>query len=191
MKDWFPLLHHVDTLNSEIQDVVYRAFYNFVYKDIYYLLKDHDLTEDMIQESFFKAIAAIKKHEVNNLPAWVRQIARNTTLDYIRKINKNRYMLDLNDVNNIESSFDLSKQTLRIDKEIENKIRDELLHEAIAELKADYRHLIVLFYIDELSYKEIATTLDLTEQAVSQKLLRARKKLLQQFRRKWVDLNES
>lgn len=72
-----------------------------------------------------------------------------------------------------------------IDNEIENKIRDEVLHQVIAELKPDYRLIIKMFYIEELSSKEIAATLHISEQAVSQKLVRARKKLLEQFKRKW------
>ncbi|WP_372447113.1 sigma factor-like helix-turn-helix DNA-binding protein [Paenibacillus cisolokensis] len=41
-----------------------------------------------------------------------------------------------------------------------------------------------------MSYKEIADMLGLTQQIVSQKLYRARKKLLQRFQQKWVNLDE-
>lgn len=79
---------------------------------------------------------------------------------------------------------------MHVEDEVENKIRNERLHEAIAELQPEYRILITLFYIEEMSYKEIADMLGLTQQIVSQKLYRARKKLLQQFQQKWVNLDE-
>lgn len=188
VKEWFYLLYQFDDLNSEAQQLVYRSFYTFVYRDIYYLVKDHPITEDLIQESFFKVISAVKKHEVLKILPWIRQIVRNLTLDYLKKVYKERNVTSINDVNIIESKLGSGIESLSVDKEIENKVRDELLHEAIAELKPDYRLLITLFYINELSGKEIAAILDLSEQAVSQKLLRARKKLFQQFQRKWDKL---
>lgn len=188
MKEWFYLLYQFDDLNSEVQQLVYQSFYTFVYRDIYYLVKDHPITEDLIQESFFKVLYAVKKHEVLKILPWIRQVVRNLTLDYLKKIYKERNVTTIDDVSIIESKLDIGIESISVDKEIENKVRDELLHEAIAELKPDYRLLITLFYINELSAKEVAAILGLSEQAVSQKLLRARKKLLQQFQRKWDKL---
>lgn len=190
MKEWsFLLYQDFDTLAPELQELVYRSFYSLVYKDIYYLLGDHALTEDMIQEAFFKIISIVGKHKVSNMSAWMRQVARNLTYDYLKKTKKERYTVDIDAVIYVENDINLGMQQISVANEVEDKIRDELLHQAITELKPDYRILITLFYIEEKSYKDIATDLGLSEQAVSQKLMRARKKLLQQFQRKWVDFN--
>ncbi|WP_338121914.1 sigma-70 region 4 domain-containing protein [Paenibacillus elgii] len=74
---------------------------------------------------------------------------------------------------------------------MEEKIRDELLHEALNQLNFKYRQVLLLFYIEEKSYREIAQELQISEQALAQILTRARKKLFYYFSRKWVDQNES
>ncbi|WP_438349447.1 RNA polymerase sigma factor [Paenibacillus sp. FA6] len=191
VNEWFYLFHQdFDELTPELQEIVYRSFYTHVYKDIFYLIGDHASTEDMIQEAFFKIISIVHKHQVSNYPAWLRHVTRNLTLDMMRKNKKERQMTDLSVVSSIESNIDLAVQQISVAIQVEETIRDELLLQAINELKPEYRTIITLFYIHELSYKEVAGLLDLSEHAVSQKLARARKKLLYQFQRKWDDPNE-
>lgn len=191
MKEWHLLLYQFDELHPELQKLVYKSFFKFVYKDIYFLIKDRDLTEDLIQESFLKILSAVHKHEVSRLPAWIRQICRNQTIDFIRRTNRDRYLEEMGSINASDNQFDcVEDRALHVYDEVENKIRDELLHQSIAELRPEYRELIFLYYIEEMTHKEIAAALNLSEHAVSQKLYRARKKLLQQFQQKWVSINE-
>lgn len=74
-----------------IQEMVYRSFYQFVYRDIRYMVYDHSFTEDIIQDAFLKAITkGPKMRSDTNIPAWIRQLTRNTALDYLRKLKRNR-----------------------------------------------------------------------------------------------------
>lgn len=190
MREWCYLLYQFDELHPEIQSRIYRSYFNFIYKDMYFLLKDHELTEDLIQEAFFKILSSIRHHKVEKTLPWIKQVSRNLAFDHLRKSKKDRYTTGIDDVNNNENLFLLGIGSLHVEDEVENKIRNERLHEAIAELQQEYRILITLFYIEEMSYKEIADMLGLTQQIVSQKLYRARKKLLQRFQQKWVNLDE-
>lgn len=185
VKEWYYLLYQFDQLNQEIQHIVYRSFYTFVYKEIYFLVKDHAITEDLIQESFFKILSAVHKHEVSKILPWIKQVARNQTLDYLRKIHKDRHLTYLDNVNSITSRLETSAGSVEIEHHVENKIRDELLHELISNMKPEYRILILLYYIEEMTIQEVAEYLQLSKPAISQKLKRARKKLLEQFQRKW------
>lgn len=190
MQEWPLLLQQdFDTLSPELQELVYRSFYHLVYRDIFYLLGEHAMTEDMIHEAFFKIISIVGKHKVSNMTAWMKQVTRNLTLDFMKKINKERHIVDLETVISTMSDFGLGMHETSVANEVEDKIRDELLHQSIIELTPDYRVIITQFYIEGKSYKEIAVDLDLSEQAVSQKLMRARKKLLHQFQRKWADFH--
>nr|WP_313780394.1 sigma-70 region 4 domain-containing protein [Paenibacillus larvae] len=76
-----------------------------------------------------------------------------------------------------------------MENDVEHKLRNELLHQTINELKSEYRCLLWLYYMEEKSYKEICHELNLSEQVVAQRLARARKKLLQHFSRKWINQN--
>lgn len=66
-------------------------------------------------------------------------------------------------------------------------IRNEKLAEAIRELKPEYRIVLFLYYIAELSYAEISVEIGITEQVLTQRLARARKKLALHFSVKWGD----
>lgn len=56
MEQWYYLLRSpFASLDPAAQQWVYRSFYQFVYKDVYFKTHDHSLTEDIIQEAFLKA----------------------------------------------------------------------------------------------------------------------------------------
>jgi len=60
---------------------------------------------------------------------------------------------------------------------VSDKLKKETLYKAIIGLKKEYRTMILLFYFENKSYKEIMVELNLTETVISQGLFRARKKL--------------
>lgn len=192
MEQWFYLLrNNIETLDLESQEMIYHSFRRFVYKDIYFLIRDHSSTEDIIHESFIKVVVQCPKvKHTSNLQGWIKQVTRNTTMDWLRKNKRNRQNLDLEIVNIIELNKTLSLNEQGVAAEVENRLRDELLHQTINELAPDYRILLLLYYVEEKSYNEICKELQLTEQVVTQRLARARKKLLQYFSRKWVDRYE-
>ncbi|MCM3134873.1 sigma-70 family RNA polymerase sigma factor [Paenibacillus polysaccharolyticus] len=185
--DTIYLFHkNFNDLPPPLQNSAYRSFYNLVFDDITYLLDgDHILTEDIIQECFIKVIYKVNKQKINNSTAWLRKVARNHTFDYLKKNYIDRQASNITKVS--EKKFSHTVQQISIEGEVEEKQRDKLLQESIAELKPDYQTVITLFYIEELSHKEISVLLGLSECAVSQKLARARKKLFQHFNRKWID----
>ncbi|MCE5171864.1 sigma-70 family RNA polymerase sigma factor [Paenibacillus profundus] len=187
MGQWLYLLQrNVMNADTDAQELVYHSFRELVYRDIYKLLRDHGLTEDVIQESFIKAIA--KGPEVRHAPVmrtWIRRVARNTALDVIRKNRKHRQMITTEFFHNPAISILLPDTEPSIANLVEDKFRDNLLYQSIRELQSDYQMLLLLHYFEEKSYKEMSQELHLSEQVISQRLARARKKLRQQFMRKW------
>jgi RNA polymerase sigma-70 factor (ECF subfamily) len=179
-----------DKLSPQLQEMAYRSFYNLVYTDILYLLHDHSLTEDVIQDAFLKITRIIHKYKIESYPAWMKQVTRHMAIDYLKKTNKNHQTISLDSVYRVEDDLQLSLEQVSVATTVENNMRNELLYQSITELRPSQQIMIRMFYIEDLSYKEIASTLDLSEQAVSQKLARARKKLLRNFQRKWDDFYE-
>lgn len=135
MEHWFCFLR--SPLNDQdlmIQEMVYRSFYQFVYRDIRYMVYDHSFTEDIIQDAFLKAITkGPKMRSDTNIPAWIRQLTRNTALDYLRKLKRNRQTLSEPSVNIGNTTFG----EISVASEVEARERDELLYQAIDELKSD------------------------------------------------------
>ncbi|SEK49620.1 RNA polymerase sigma factor [Paenibacillus sp. OK003] len=169
-------------LDYSVQKLIYDAFRNFVYRDIYILYRNHELAEDVVQETFFKVIniapgaRAIHK-------AWITKIARNQACDFLKKQNKYHHVSEPQVVIDIEAPFLLPT----VSEQVEDKIRDEMLHEALNELLPQYRQALYLYYIEEKSYKEIAQRLGKTEQAIGQTMVRARKKCFAALQKKIGD----
>lgn len=187
-EDYILLRRNIHTLDAETQRRVFFSFRQLVYRDIYFLLHDHALTEDVIQEAFMKAIAkAGQIREDSNLKAWLRQVSRNTAYDMLRKNKRFRHVIGLSSVNineEVDSSF---ISPVDVEQTVEQMLRDETLHEAIGELKYEYRLVLFLYYIAGLSYAEIVKETGISEQVLTQRLARARKKLAVQFSEKWGD----
>lgn len=182
MVQWFDYFR--DPLDSSvdptIQKTVYNSFYKFVYPSIYPMILDHLLTEDIIQDSFIKSITKGPYIRTDsNIQAWIKRLAYNTTLDYLRKLNRERRLLAHPCSNNFETPSD----SMTVDREVERKETNEELYRAIDELKLDYQVALILFYVEGKTYREICNELRLTESVFTQRLARARKKLLHNLQR--------
>lgn len=117
--------------------------------------------------------------------AWVKKVAQNTAYDFLKKNKKYRHVSDLQLVKDNEL---FSPDTeIAVANQVEEQIRNEMLHEALNQLSIKHRNVLFLFYIEEKSYKEIAEELQLSEQALAQLLVRARKKLFDFFSKEWGD----
>lgn len=191
-EQWWRLFEtEFDALSYELQRYFYDSFYQFAYKEIIFLLKDHSLVEDIIQESFLKATN--ERRQLKDLASgkkWAKRIIRNQMIDSL-KSKKNRHWVSLEAVYNTNNPASLEIAAgISVETTIEDSLRNQLLQEAIMELKPDYRVVLLKYYMDEKSYKEIAIELGISEQVIAQRLVRARKALLSKFSRKWVDDDE-
>ena len=190
MDQWFKFFHNNFHLpDNSSQELIYHSFRELIYHDVYLLFRDHTLAEDVVQESFLKAVEKVPTlKNMSNIKAWLKKVARNTAYDCFKKNKKYRHASELQFV--IEESEFFQTEEPAVADQVEQKIRDEMLHEALNQLNERYRHVLLLFYIEEKSYREIAEELKISEQALAQILARARKKLLYNFSRKWVDPDE-
>lgn len=162
------------------EEKVYRLYYRYLYRYIVPLIKDHSSIEDIIHDSFIKIMNHWPSGTVPDI-AWIKRVVKNTALDHYRKQKKVQYFCNVEQVNTLK---ELDNHINTLDK-IEEKIKIELLHQSINELKRDYRDIIKSFYFQGKSYKEISQELNLSEQVITQRLFRARKKLYHSFSNKW------
>ncbi|QGH32997.1 sigma-70 family RNA polymerase sigma factor [Gracilibacillus salitolerans] len=168
--------------------LVYDMFYSRVYRDVYFITKDSHLAQDALQETFVKAYKYMHRLEdKERMGAWLSTIATRTAIDLLRKRKGAREVLTedimTQEKNMTEKSFD----TLHIVEA--NLVKEELL-ESLKELKADYREVILLRYIHDLSIREIAHSLNINESTVKTRLHRARNKVKEKVqhdpKRQWI-----
>ncbi|MHC4498026.1 MAG: RNA polymerase sigma factor [Planctomycetota bacterium] len=117
----------------------------------------HD-SEDIMQDVFLKAMTRLKtlRDETRARP-WLLQIARRLCADYYRERRPQRTV-----------SEDVPAQPDCINQHI---VR---LHEAISGLPEQYREPITLYYLDGRNCTAVAASLGISEDAVRQRLVRAR-----------------
>lgn len=179
-----------DRLDTGIQRSVYREFYQLVYPGIVYKVNDHAAAEDIIQEAFLKVVNHIPAVEnETKLKNWIKVVARNTAYNYLRKNKKDRNLLDVDSVF-MDGDSAYSTDTETVEAQVEMNLVREAIEAYLKELKPDYRILIQMRWLRELSYREIAEELEIREDTVKYKLHRARDMIKKRFLRDWGDKGE-
>lgn len=176
-------------LSEPLQEEVYYEFYDLVYGQIMYVLRDHTAVEDIIQESFIKVITNKPTFEnENKLKAWLRVVSKNTTMNYLRKNKKYRNQVDVDRV--FISEEELVVSSTNIEHQVESKMMEESIVFYLEQLKPEYRQLIEFRWKQGLTYKEIAELLDTREDIVKQRLFRARESVKKMLYREWGVMDE-
>lgn len=139
---------------------------NRVYTMAVYMLRDRGEAEDVTQETFEKLWHRWDSLEHKHIGSWLLLVCRNACLDRIRR--RKEYQ----DVSETEQADDRCPA-----KELEQLELKHWLKTAIAGLKEPYRSLVILHDIQQHSYQEIATILELSMEQVKVYLYRARREL--------------
>jgi RNA polymerase sigma-70 factor (ECF subfamily) len=144
------------------------------YQDMVYticirLVKNSMIAEELAQDSFLKAFRNIHSYRgESKFSTWLYRIAYNTCLSSFRK----------NTVDEIEfQDYNADSQENDGLKSLETEDRDLELKRLLVRLKEDEQLLIQLFYLEELSIKEIADVVGMTESNIKVKLHRSKQKL--------------
>ena len=156
-------------------------FKNLLYFVAMKILDDQFEAEDIVQETYLKAWNARSKlTEVENLKAWLCRIARNLSIDRSKQRKRQNALIPQEEVyTEIEfSAEDESSQGMV------KKIFELLKH--LPEIQAT---CFSLREADQLTYKEIASIVDLKESSVKVNVFRARKKLKALFLKQENKLN--
>jgi RNA polymerase sigma-70 factor (ECF subfamily) len=138
-------------------------------------LSDSDDINDVLQEIFIKVYININSFDVSRkFSPWIYRIAHNELVNALRKKKKNVLpILNLD----VFLPYNLSKDGLEKD----NNIRDikKMAETCLDGIDAKYREPIILFYFDELSYKEISEILQIPVSTVGIRIKRGREKMKQ------------
>lgn len=153
--------------------IVYDEFVKKLYNYAFFRVKDREAAEDIVSETFIKALEHISSFDPRKggAASWLYRIARNTLIDYTRK--KGRTVgfpedFDIADVKNLKTN-------------LENKDMLQKIEIALTKLSEKEREIIMLRVWDELSYKEIANVLGKSEASLKMASSRALKALRTQL----------
>lgn len=150
-------------------ELVHR-FHERVINVVYRMCSDRYLAEDAAQMAFIKAWLHIPEFQLHtSFRNWLYRIAINTALDILRKEKP---------VENLDETQLISPEE-NADTLLEKQERIQLIRKAVLSLPEASRAVIVLREYEELSYREIAETLDISMGTVMSRLNYARNRLAQ------------
>lgn len=160
---------------ARLVDLHRRSVHGLVFR----LLRDPEESRDAAQETFVRAWSAISTYDAAQpFGPWLLRIARNHALDLLRRRVPAGRQVAL-DATPEEGApvHELASDGPAADALLERSQTRATLEAAVAALPANYREVIQLFHVEQLSYKEIAETLDVPMGTVMTWLHRARSKL--------------
>jgi RNA polymerase sigma factor (sigma-70 family) len=135
-------------------------------------------SEDLAQDIFVTAWKQLRDlREPERLRAWLCGIARNLINNFLRR-EQHEPSHRAQPLEDISASH--SPEPLPVDKTI-SKEEAELLWRSLEKIPETYREPLILFYREHQSIGTVAANLDLSEDAVKQRLSRGRKLLQEQF----------
>ena len=161
-------------INATSEKLISEFADNYMEKVFYFCLKktgDRLEAENLVQDIALNIIAALNKGTVpTNFPAWVWRIARNRYCAWADDKHKNAEFMIGTDIGDYEID---DKSEGALDKMIRHE-QTALLRRELAFIRSEYRELIVAYYIENKSVRDIATSFSLSESAVKQRLYRIR-----------------
>lgn len=162
-------------------NVKFIPFLQQLYNYAFYLTKDEDDANDLVQDTFIKAFRFMDNfQDGTNEKAWLFKIMKNGFInDYRRKTNKPvHFSFDtLYEQGDSEDSDDLNEiadnDYIQTTDAYKGLIGDEVTR-ALESLQSDYRQIILLADIEEFSYEELSEILEIPIGTVRSRLFRAR-----------------
>ncbi len=153
-----------------------------LYRLIVRIVRDPDEAKSVLQETFLQAFKGLKNFRRDaKLTTWLYGIAINQGRAALRR-NRRYQTLEEEDIDRLQPSFRSGAfadplKSWNPDRVAERAERQRLVREAIDRLPENYRMVVILRDIEELSTAETARVLEISEGAVRVRLHRARQAL--------------
>lgn len=155
--------------------------YNFAY----HLTLDEFLSEDLVQETYFKSYKFISGYQRGtNAKAWLFRILKNEFINIYRKKERSPNEVDFDEAISYQSEDTILNESTYLDLRediFQNMLGDEVSL-ALNSLPVDYRTVIVLRDLQSFKYEEISEILDIPIGTVRSRLFRARNELKEKLK---------
>ncbi len=160
--------------NVDMMSILFERYHVRIYNFLLKMTRDRDVSQDITQEVFYKAIKYRNSYKRGKFSSWIYTIARNIFSDHYQKQKNKDQRLD-----------DIQYKTEEQDaNSIEDNEVKEQLHLALQQLGQSDKELIIMNRYQGIKYQEIAEIIGSTEGAVKTKVHRAIHKLKEYYLQK-------
>ncbi|NOR44736.1 MAG: sigma-70 family RNA polymerase sigma factor [Candidatus Delongbacteria bacterium] len=159
--------------NEEAYNEIVERYKNKLINHIFYYTKNKESAEDIVQDAFIRVYLNKDKYkEIAKVSTWVYTIAINLAKTFLAKEKKkSKFSITGKDG---EGDFEIPDKKTSTDKPVLVGELGDIIKDSIDSLDEKFREIVILRDVDEMSYDEIAVTLDIPEGTVKSRLNRAR-----------------
>jgi len=132
----------------------YDLYIDDIYRFVYFKIGNDEEAKDLVSAVFLRVWNQVQSKgldESKSLKAFIYKIARNLVIDHYRQAKRPTLNIDDDEV-----SEPLADEGRSVETEMDNVSDLELIKRSLPKLKDEYREVILMHYIDELSFAEIA-----------------------------------
>lgn len=146
------------------------------------IVKNVQDAEDLLQDTWLKIyqnLGQIHDTRLGSFLSWSGKVASNTALDFLRKKRPVLFSDLQNEEGSEQVSFDIQDFAIENQPELafDQKETSEIIQELLSGLADEQRICVIMFYLQEMSIREIAESMGCSENTIKSRLNYARKKI--------------
>ncbi len=175
LKEQYLFLKLRTTRDPEVYGKLYDIYVDQIYRFIYFKVGRKEEAEDLTGDVFLKTwqyINEMGSEVIDNLRAFLYQTARNTVIDFYRSRDQ-KEMIALPQEDEEKSPVEIIDEKQDLVEKIELASDMEEVKKALQKIREEYREIIILRFVEEMSVKETAEILGKSEGAIRVLLHRA------------------
>lgn len=173
------LMEHFQAGYEDAFNLLLKRYEDRLHNFLYRYTHDHQDCEDLVQETFFRVYRSRHSYErIAKFSTWMYTIAINLAKSLYKKKKRMTTVTIHKDPNDSEDQpMKLEDTDILPDDSLHEKMCVDQLEKALMELSEDFREVVVLRDIQQLSYEEIAEIADLPMGTVKSRINRGRAQL--------------
>ena len=158
---------------------IMEKYQNLVFGMAYNILSDYQDAEDAAQDTFVKAYKSISSFKGQSaFTTWLYVICKNSCNDILRKRQKHSQVMSIDSDDSDDSPIrEIKSDKPTPEEQAELNETQKIVREAINSLKNEYKEVLVLSDMQQLSYDEVSAILKIPVGTVKSRLNRARNAL--------------
>jgi RNA polymerase sigma-70 factor, ECF subfamily len=159
--------------DRKAQRQLYKEFYGKMLSICMRYAGDRDEAKDILQDGFIKVFQSLDKfNQDGSLEGWIRRIMVNTALDKIRKDKRSLTLSQSEDLLDVGVQMEEEEEEEDLDERMELNMKDVI--RAMQDLSPGYKAVFNLYVLENMTHREIAEELGISEGTSKSNLAKAK-----------------